>query len=73
MNCLNGFESESIRNDHHEYCKHKDSVRVEMPTKDKSIVKYFIVSVYFTVVVYYSKVHRWTISVQTSICDLCRF
>ena len=40
MNCLNGFESEIIRNDHYKYCKHKDSVRVEMPTKDKSIVKY---------------------------------
>ena len=40
VNCLNGFESEIIRNDHYEYCKHKDSVRVEMPTKDKSIVKY---------------------------------
>ena len=40
VNCLNGFESEIIRNDHYEYCKHRDSVRVEMPTKDKSIVKY---------------------------------
>ena len=40
MNCLNGFESEIIRNDHYEYCKHEDSVRVKMPTKDKSIVKY---------------------------------
>ena len=42
VNCLNGFESEIIRNDHYEYCKHKDSVRVEMPTKDKSIVKYTV-------------------------------
>ena len=40
VNCLNGFESEIIRNDHYEYCKHKDSVRVEMPTEDKSIVQY---------------------------------
>ena len=40
VNCLNGFESEIIRNDHYEYCKCKDLVRVEMPTKNKSIVKY---------------------------------
>ena len=40
VNCLNGFESEIIGDDHYEYCKDKDSVRVEMPTKDKSIVKY---------------------------------
>ena len=40
VNCLNGFESEIIRNDHYEYCRNKDSVRVEMPTKSKSIVKY---------------------------------
>ena len=40
VNCLNGSESEIIRNDHYEYCKHNDFVRVEMPTKDKSIVKY---------------------------------
>ena len=40
VNCLNGFEYEIIRNDLYEYCKHQDSVRVEMPTKDKSMVKY---------------------------------
>ena len=33
-NCLNGFESEIIRDEHCEYCRSKDSVRVEMPTKD---------------------------------------
>ena len=38
-NCLNGFESEIIRDEHYEYCRSKDSVRVEMPTKN-SIVKY---------------------------------
>ena len=38
-NCLNGFESEIIRNEHHKYCRSKDSVRVEMPTKNP-IVKY---------------------------------
>ena len=32
-NCLNGFESEIIRDEHYEYCRSKDSVRVEMPTK----------------------------------------
>ena len=31
-NCLNGFESEIIRDEHYEYCRSKDSVRVEMPT-----------------------------------------
>ena len=38
-NCLNGFESETIRDEHYEYCRSKDSVRVEMPTKNP-IVKY---------------------------------
>ena len=38
-NCLNGFESEIIRDEHYEYCRSKDSGRVEMPTKN-SIVKY---------------------------------
>ena len=38
-NCLNGFESEGIRDEHYEYCRSKDSVRVEMPTKNP-IVKY---------------------------------
>ena len=33
-NCLNGFESEIIRDEHYEYCRSKDSVRVEMPTKN---------------------------------------
>ena len=41
-NCLNGFESEIIRDEHYEYCRSKDSVRVEMPTKNP-IVKYAIV------------------------------
>ena len=38
-NCLNGFESEIIRDEHDEYCRSKDSVRVEMPTKNP-MVKY---------------------------------
>ena len=38
-NCLNGFESETIRDEHYEYCRSKDLVRVEMPTKNP-IVKY---------------------------------
>ena len=33
-NCLNGFESEIIRDEHYEYHRSKDSVRVEMPTKN---------------------------------------
>ena len=33
------FESEIIRDEHYEYCRSKDSVRVEMPTKNP-IVKY---------------------------------
>ena len=39
INCLNGFESERIRDEHYEYCRSKDSVRVEMPTQNP-IVKY---------------------------------
>ena len=38
-NCLNGFESEIIRDEHYEYCRSKDPVGVEMPTKNP-IVKY---------------------------------
>ena len=38
-NCLNGFESEIIRDEHYEYCRSKDSFRVEIPTKNP-IVKY---------------------------------
>ena len=38
-NCLNGFESAIIRDEHYEYCRSKDSVRVEMPTKNP-VVKY---------------------------------
>ena len=37
-NCLNGFESEIIRDEHYEYCRSKDSVRVEM--QKNPIVKY---------------------------------
>ena len=36
---LNGFESKIIRNELYEYCRSKDSVRAEMPTKNP-IVKY---------------------------------
>ena len=39
-NCLNGFESEIVRDEHYEYWRNKDFVRVEMPMKGKSIVKY---------------------------------
>ena len=38
-NCLHGFTSENTRNEHYTYCRSKDSVRVEMPTKNP-IVKY---------------------------------
>ena len=39
-NCLNGFDSEIVTDEHYEYWRNNDSVRVEMPTKGKSIVKY---------------------------------
>ena len=39
INCLNGFTSEISRDEHYNYCRSKDSVRVEMPIKDP-IVKY---------------------------------
>ena len=38
-NCLNGFTSEASRDEHYTYCNSKDSVRVEMPTRNP-IVKY---------------------------------
>ena len=38
-NCLNGFTSEISRDEHFNYCRSKDSVRVEMPIKDP-IVKF---------------------------------
>ena len=38
-NCLNGFTFEKTRDQHYIYCRSKDSVRVEMPTKNP-IVKY---------------------------------
>ena len=38
-NCLHGFKSENTRNEHYNYCRSKDSVRVEMPKKNP-IVKY---------------------------------
>ena len=38
-NCLNGFTSEATRDEHYTYCNSKDSVRVEMPTRNP-IVKY---------------------------------
>ena len=33
-NCLNGFTSENTRDEHYTYCNSKDSVRVEMPTRN---------------------------------------
>ena len=38
-NCLNGFTSEANRDEHYTYFNSKDSVRVEMPTRNP-IVKY---------------------------------
>ena len=38
-NCLNGFTSEISRDEHYNYCRSKDSVRVEMPIK-YPIVRY---------------------------------
>ena len=39
MNCLQGFNEESSRNEHIGYCKDNKSVRVEMPHK-APIVEY---------------------------------
>ena len=39
INCLNGFTSEVSRDEHYDYCKTKESVRVEMPIKNP-LVKY---------------------------------
>ena len=38
-NCLNGLTSEVSRDEHYDYCKTKESVRVEMPIKNP-LVKY---------------------------------
>ena len=38
-NCLNGFTSEVSRDEHYDYCKTKESVRVEMPIRNP-LVKY---------------------------------
>ena len=38
-NCLQGFKKESSRNKHYSYCINNESVKVEMPTKSKSILK----------------------------------
>ena len=39
MNCLLGFKEETSRNDHIEYCKDNESVKIEMPHK-RPIVEY---------------------------------
>ena len=39
MNCLQGFNEESSREDHLDYCINNESVKVEMPHK-KPIVQY---------------------------------
>ena len=40
MNCLQGFNQESVRDDHYVYCANNESVRVDMPMKAKSILKF---------------------------------
>ena len=39
-NCLQGFMEESSREKHYSYCIDNELVRVEMPTKLKSILKF---------------------------------
>ena len=39
LNCLQGFHSEESRNNHFEYCKDKEVVRIEMP-KEGSFVEF---------------------------------
>ena len=40
INCLQGFTLESSRDKHQVYCIDNESVKVEMPTKSKSILKF---------------------------------
>ena len=40
MNCLQGFTEELVRDNHYTCCVNNESVRVEMPTKAKSILKF---------------------------------
>ena len=37
MNCLQGFTEESSRDQHHVYCKGKETIRVEMPSKGATV------------------------------------
>ena len=40
MNCLQGFHSEESRDNHFEYCKDNETVRIEMP-KRGSFMKFY--------------------------------
>ena len=37
LNCLQGLSTEISRNDHFEYCKDNEAVRIEMPEKDSFV------------------------------------
>ena len=37
LNCLKGFHSETSRDNHFEYCKDKEAVRIEMPKEGSFI------------------------------------
>ena len=36
-NCLQGFETEKSRDEHHSYCRHNEAVRIEMPVKKPTV------------------------------------
>ena len=36
-NCLQGFSDERSRNEHYEYCRSNESVRIEMPTRNPTV------------------------------------
>ena len=36
-NCLQGFPTEKSRNEHHSYCRHNETVRIEMPVKKPTV------------------------------------
>ena len=40
MNCLNGFQTESARDKHYEYCSSNGHVKVQMPTEKEKWLKF---------------------------------
>ena len=57
INCLQRFAEQKSRDEHYEYCRLNEAVRIEMPNR-KPIVEYS---------------DAWAVPIQSSIYDVCRF